>query len=565
LRSSIVKATCDVILSSATLLQEDFQTFNNDLVKPLLKGTFSIIESIASSCRMCIEEIVQIQGTIGTESYVIFEEYIEDLVFQGSVETKVVALKIVSALHKAFPETFNIDKIQKSLKKLKKEDDPQIKQALSDLEQVLSRKNFDQEMVPIPILEVSDVNKSISSTHSDLNSSIVDLKPLLFSPIELTVTSVRVASRRSSIVESMYEKKDGSTSPREKFLYTPEDLEKAKQEGMQQVLQEMAIVTADYDELEHRMNQEVRKRRELEGFIQNYEREFKNLSLKNGDEKEKDGIKTQYTQLLIDYSKIESSFKELKSRYDDIKIVNEKFKQNESLLKEKAQTFQKEAKIIETKYNKLKDHAEEQLNNANQKLKELATAKAQLEHKVSLLEKDISAQKVELEEKDAEIDTLNEKLKKSASTPKNQIKALEDKIKMLEEANEKQAFDLKEADAKIHISEEELRKQKEDGDAMSLRSEELQQSLHVFYEENQKLKAKIYDKTNEIEALKSLISSSATGSSNGSTFDLEEKLRKEEEKRLAVETRLKAKEKENKELLDICNQLLSKIERKPEE
>ena len=607
LRSSIVKASCDVIVSIVRLLDEDFEELNSILLKPLLKGTFSIIDSISSSCRGCLEEIQNVNGSIGIVSYGLFEEYLDDVSYQGNIETKRSALVSVYNLQKQRPDIFNRDTIIKCLKKLKREENEDIKTAITNLEYLLEKREDIKTNVSNSSISSTTSTSSISDQPSSLSEMIkiqepevntsfdlpkIELhdrpatpklivktetrnfeeieqstpkdkqcnQPPQFSPLDPYFLTDFKVEEKTTIVE----RKDMSTSPPpEIVIYTEEQVQKIKQESVEQTLKEMAILTAEYDDMEQRLNIEVRKRRELEAFVQNYEKEFKNLSLKNGDDKEKESIKVQYTQLLIDYSKIESSFKELKGRYDEAKIVNEKFKQNEQVLKEKIHASMKDCKVYETKYNKLKEHAEEQLNGANTKLKELSTAKHQLESKITSFEQEMNLMKKEKEDKDEQIVSLNDKIKKLSTIPKTQIKALEDRIKFLEFTNEKLVKESNDFQSKIISQETESRKIKEEKEEFKVRNDELQQSLHVFYEENQKLKAKIYDKTNEIEALKTLISSSSSTTTPSST--LEEKLKKEEEKRVQVENRLKAKEKENKELLDICNQLLSKIERKPTE
>ncbi|KAG2385998.1 hypothetical protein C9374_003147 [Naegleria lovaniensis] len=570
LRSSIVKASSDVLVSVAKLLKEDFQAHNNLILKPLMKSSFSIIESIATSCRICLEDIVNIPGAIHEKSYKLFEEFLEDVVYQGNANTKLTALNIITSLHKQGENIFNKEAILKSLKKLKRDENKDILTSVEDVETL-----FNEEKTEMTILVNEDIARSLRSSLEEIDTSFTQQRSpsvdtsLQFSPLESYmhhITPLYIdSSTRVNTEMTLVEKKDGSTSPKEKVVYTIEDLEKAKNDSVQKILTEMSILSADYDDMEVRLNNEIRKRRELESFVQNYEKEFKNLSLKNGDDKEKESIKVQYTQLLIDYSKIESSFKELKLRYYEMKNINEKYKQNESIMKEKLQSSAKECKIFEAKYVKLKEHAEEQLNNANIKLKEFAAVKSHHEHTISTLEQEVTKVKREKDEKDLLIENLNDKIKKLSLVPKTQIKAMEDKIKNLEITNEQLVSDIAESQRRAITTETELRKQKEDNQSLASRSEELQQSLHVFYEENQKLKAKIYDKTNEIEALKSLISSSKPSSTPSSSTELEEKLKKEEERRQQLESRLKAKEKENKELLDICNQLIAKIERKPEE
>lgn len=349
-----------------------------------MKSSFSIIESIATSCRICLEDIVNIPGAIHEKSFKLFEEFLEDVVYQGNANTKLTALNIITSLHKERENIFDKETILKSLKKLKRDENKDVLIAVDNVENL-----FNTEKTETAIIVNEDVARSLRSSLEEIDTSFtqqpsprVDSSLSPIEPYMRHITPLYLDAARVNL--DNVEKKDGSTSPKEKIIFTIEDVEKIKNECIQKVLTEMSILSADYDDMEVRLNNEIRKRRELESFVQNYEKEFKNLSLKNGDEKEKESIKVQYTQLLIDYSKIESSFKELKLRYDEMKNINEKYKQNEAIMKEKLQSSVRECKIYEAKYVKLKEHAEQQLNNANIKLKELAAVKSHYEHTISV-------------------------------------------------------------------------------------------------------------------------------------------------------------------------------------
>lgn len=109
-----------------------------------------------------------------------------------------------------------------------------------------------------------------------------------------------------------------------------EIIEKARKEGLLQAEKEVAIMTAEFEDLEKRYAKEVREKKLLEAALSQYEKALRTMYQEKEkyryDEKYKD-LQAAHKQLLEDYKKLEERFTKLHVRYREVKQLNERYKQ----------------------------------------------------------------------------------------------------------------------------------------------------------------------------------------------------------------------------------------------
>jgi len=331
-------------------------------------------------------------------------------------------------------------------------------------------------------------------------------------------------------------------------MYSEEDLIKARQEGMTQSSKELEIVITEIDALEQLLAEERREKQSLESTVKRYKLELESvLAMDEQTTNHYQTLKVQYTQALIDLSKLETAHQAMQSKHVEQTSCVQQLTLSENQLKLKVQTLSGQVESEREKSEKLMTQWGQQkqqlLRNALEKdrrIAELTESKVRAESdlcavldQMKLLKKQCETLEKKNELLDEELCTIMQKKSELESITKAQV-------------------------ATVNRSSDEVRTLKE-------KNEELQQSLHKFYEENQSLKARLYDKDSEIGKLQSQLKNvdtetaidQASPRSISNSKDRVIELEKELER---VRGNLEAKEKENRELMQICDQLLRKIE-----
>lgn len=349
--------------------------------------------------------------------------------------------------------------------------------------------------------------------------------------------------------------------------YVEEDIKRARQEGIDQAAKEMEIVMSELDSLEQQLSQERRERQSLEAIVAKYKKELQ-IALEERTSSNYKTLKLQHTQLLIDYSNLESSFKELQNRYQDSKSNNEKLKQIEAQLMERLNNQQNDLEKEKSKVEKLRMQVQQQKQTITSQTKKMEEVESQKETKINEAInqlKQLQKSTFEKEKRISSLSDINTRLESELNNAHEQLKTIKKQSEQFQEKNEaleKECMLSKQKKTDIEMKCKELTlnilEAKEQNKLILEKNEELQTSLHKFYEENQALKAKLYDKENEILAIQSR---------KDSAWDIEKINHLKEIEKLRAELSLMnesylSKEKENRELMQICDELLQKLEAK---
>lgn len=106
-------------------------------------------------------------------------------------------------------------------------------------------------------------------------------------------------------------------------------------------------------------------------------------------------------QVERDLEKTETAFSDLHAKYVKVKEVLENYKKNEATLKDALQKGQLAVNVSESRYAKLRAHAEEKIEEAN---KEIAGVRDQYASKITALEMKVKAQDREILSLKREVD-----------------------------------------------------------------------------------------------------------------------------------------------------------------
>ncbi|XP_018308714.1 transforming acidic coiled-coil-containing protein 3 isoform X2 [Mycetomoellerius zeteki] len=156
-------------------------------------------------------------------------------------------------------------------------------------------------------------------------------------------------------------------------LQLEEELEKQKKEHEAELERQKAIFQEKINKLQAQMSQEIKTKTQMTVVVEEYEKSISRLLADRERDRtsfEQDKMKLQEELQAANHhlTNTEAAFNDVHKKYERLKGVVSVYKNNETVLKESIQENVETIKTLETRYDKLKEHAMTQLEKANLEL-----------------------------------------------------------------------------------------------------------------------------------------------------------------------------------------------------
>lgn len=172
-----------------------------------------------------------------------------------------------------------------------------------------------------------------------------------------------------------------NTDPNERTISVTEH-ESLVKEALSQSEEEAMIVQMENDELRTKLAKEREQNAQMTSVMEEYSAEITKLMESRAAESESGQLtqlQLEKDQIEADLEKTETAFADLHDKYMKAKEVIDNYKKNEIVLKDAVQKGQLAINVAESRYNKLRSHAEEKIEEAN---KEIASVRETLQSQV---------------------------------------------------------------------------------------------------------------------------------------------------------------------------------------
>jgi len=179
----------------------------------------------------------------------------------------------------------------------------------------------------------------------------------------------------------------------------------AVRDAVAQAEEEALIVQMETEELRGQLTAEREQNQQLTAVMEEYSAEITRLMESNSADKE--GESSQVHQLQLDkeqvekdLEKTETAFADLHEKYMKLKEVLENYKENQVVLKDAVQKGQLGINLAENRYNKLRIHAQEKIDEANKEIQsvreQLQSSQIALQMKLKTAEQEVASLKREI-------------------------------------------------------------------------------------------------------------------------------------------------------------------------
>ena len=140
---------------------------------------------------------------------------------------------------------------------------------------------------------------------------------------------------------------------------------------------ELVAKNLELDKLKREMRVKNDSEEQMRQVLKEYEKTISDLILEKENEKQKMELDIQNAvseknQAIEDLHNVEAAFSDVHRKYERTKQVVEGFKKNEEQLKQCVEDYKEKLRMSDQKYNMLKHHAEEKLEEANKEIDKIA-------------------------------------------------------------------------------------------------------------------------------------------------------------------------------------------------
>mmetsp|Transcript_27951 Transcript_27951/g.54338 ORF Transcript_27951/g.54338 Transcript_27951/m.54338 type:complete len:819 (-) Transcript_27951:271-2727(-) len=353
---------------------------------------------------------------------------------------------------------------------------------------------------------------------------------------------------------------------------------------------EHEILNVEVLEMKKELDEQKSKTQQLEEVLTKtmteFEESIRDSNLRRADDVARIGLQdTELNQLRDKVHKSEELVKQLRKSNSELEANQQLLAESEQELSKQLDLSKKESQRHQDLFEQLKKHAESKLQNAAklyaemQKLAEQKIAESQqltserdnMRQKIGHLEKQLNTAQqniLMMEERSASLARQLHELQQSSASFKQKLFEANNGFQQVKQQN----LELIAINERYRLTITELNEKCRtlQGDATKYRSVQddikaLTQSNSDLMEKNRLLKSRIFDSMEvEKQMQKRIDSLKAGGNSSGSDDQIAEL--QQEVRKLKVELRnvamaKESKEKENKELVNICDDLLDKLEK----
>ncbi|XP_071553457.1 uncharacterized protein [Temnothorax nylanderi] len=161
-------------------------------------------------------------------------------------------------------------------------------------------------------------------------------------------------------------------------LQLEEELEKQKKEHEAELERQKATFQEKINKLQAQMSQEKKTKTQMTVVVEEYKRDFSQCRLLTERERDRTSLEQDKAKLQEELQELqaanhhltnmEAAFNDVHQKYKRLKGVVSVYKSKETVLKESIQKNVKTIKTLETRYDRLKEHAMTQLEKANLEL-----------------------------------------------------------------------------------------------------------------------------------------------------------------------------------------------------
>lgn len=142
---------------------------------------------------------------------------------------------------------------------------------------------------------------------------------------------------------------------------------------------ELAQTRKEVERLQKELKARIENEEQMKQVLQEYERTISELiadnkTEKSGIENELKRMQEEKDQATLDLQNVEAAFADVHRKYERTKQVVEGFKNNEEQLKKYVEDYKAKLKKSDQKYELLKSHAEEKLEEANKEIDNISRA-----------------------------------------------------------------------------------------------------------------------------------------------------------------------------------------------
>lgn len=169
-------------------------------------------------------------------------------------------------------------------------------------------------------------------------------------------------------------------------VYTEAENQEAIHDAVSQAEEEAMIVQMETEDLRSQLAAEREQNAQMTAVMEEYSTEITKLMESKAAESENAEaaqLKLEKDQIEQDLEKTETAFADLHEKYMKAKEIVENYKKNEIVLKDAVQKGQLAINVAESRYNKLRSHAEEKIEEAN---KEIASVREQFQTQTNAVE-----------------------------------------------------------------------------------------------------------------------------------------------------------------------------------
>ena len=140
---------------------------------------------------------------------------------------------------------------------------------------------------------------------------------------------------------------------------------------------ELVSTTLELDKLRRELKVKRDSEDQMRQVLKEYEKTISDLISEKENEKKRmeldiQGAISEKNQAIEDLHNVEAAFSDVHRKYERTKQVVEGFKKNEEQLKQFVEEYKDKLRMSDQKYNMLKTHAEEKLEEANSEIEKIA-------------------------------------------------------------------------------------------------------------------------------------------------------------------------------------------------
>ena len=140
---------------------------------------------------------------------------------------------------------------------------------------------------------------------------------------------------------------------------------------------ELVSTTLELDKLRRELKVKRDSEEQMRQVLKEYEKTISDLISEKENEKKRmeldiQGAISEKNQAIEDLHNVEAAFSDVHRKYERTKQVVEGFKKNEEQLKQFVEEYKEKLRMSDQKYNMLKTHAEEKLEEANSEIEKIA-------------------------------------------------------------------------------------------------------------------------------------------------------------------------------------------------